>query len=396
MDIKWIRKDMDLNKIVDNNTVINIQNSGILETDFFIYSKNFFEAANLIVKHLLLEASKNHDIAKLDLWYFALIYLYRQSLELLLKANIFQIEQNSINRKDIIGRVRHDLKQGFEEIVKLTNTDININANLIWLNAFLSDISTIDRESDMFRYPFGSNLRVLFDKQTHISLEATYYNFNRAFDILKILYNTHKFSAEEYKKELQYDPKLIIEGGDYYYQSVVGYKYAERAFYPYYTSYEECASFLKDIIISEGKTNLFMPMCYLYRNSVELGLKRLIVEDSHLGSEKALRTIKRKKHSIKGLWNSIVDELKTHVQDGDDTLDVALNYIDAFHNMDITSDKFRYPCNKDLETYFLDGKDIDVKNFGDCFLELITFLDGSDGLLVQIKEFEAEMAQNYR
>ena len=140
MDIKWIRNDMDLNKIVDNNAVINILNSGILEIDFYAYARNFFEAANLVVKHLLTEASKNHDIAKLDLWYFALIYLYRQSLELLIKANIFQIEHNEANRKDIVGRVRHDLKQGFDEIVKLTNTDINSNANLIWLNEFLSDI----------------------------------------------------------------------------------------------------------------------------------------------------------------------------------------------------------------------------------------------------------------
>ena len=34
----------------------------------------------------------------------------------------------------------------------------------------------IDKESDMFRYLLCSNLNVLFDKQTHISLAATHDN----------------------------------------------------------------------------------------------------------------------------------------------------------------------------------------------------------------------------
>ena len=48
------------------------------------------------------------------------------------------------------------------ELKKLEFTENN-NANWLW--EFLADISCIDRESDMFRYPFGNNLKVLFDSK---------------------------------------------------------------------------------------------------------------------------------------------------------------------------------------------------------------------------------------
>lgn len=46
--------------------------------------------------------------------------------------------------------------------------------------------------------------------------------------------------------------------------------------------------------MAEKKANLFMPMCYLYRNAVELGLKRLIIEDSHIDNSKALKIVRKK------------------------------------------------------------------------------------------------------
>lgn len=74
--------------------------------------------------------------------------------------------------------------------------------------SYLADISKIDKESDMFRYPFGNNLNVLFDKQTHISLVATHDNMNNAFNILSELYKTGNFTEQEYEA---YIPQLIIE-----------------------------------------------------------------------------------------------------------------------------------------------------------------------------------------
>jgi len=393
-EYKWIHPNVDFYH-VDNNssTVITVSNSGDLCLDFYKYANNFFDAAEIIAFYLVTEAAKRKDIAKLDVWYFALLYLYRQGLELILKSILFQSVTNITDRKDIIANVRHDLKQAFEKIVELKAISLEESKNGEWLYEFLSDIAHIDNASDMFRYPFGSNLEVLFDEKTHISLLATHYNMDKAFQIIKGIYLTGQIT-ERFTEG--YEPKLIIEGGHYYRQSVVGYKYHERAFYPYFSAYSETGDFLKEKIISEDKSDLFMPMCYLYRNAIELGLKRIIIEDSHFEQDKALKIIKKKKHSICGLWNSVFVELERNPNVPEDTsIEEAHMYVQAFHDVDCNSDKFRYPCDKDLNIYFREPIQFDVENVASCFEEFCNFLDGIDCLLGQIKEYEAEMASDW-
>jgi len=394
-DFKWIRPNMSLYHIDKDCThIFSISNSGDLAFDFNKYATNFFNAAECVIHYLGEEAAENQDIAKLDLWYFAMIYLYRQSLELLLKANIFRLVTSDTDKKVIVGEIRHDLKQGLEKLLELMQITTDGNENAEWILNYFSDISRIDRDSDMFRYPFGNNLRVVFDKQTHISLLVTHENMNKAYNILRDIYNLGAFGEQKYES---YKPQLIIEGGHYYQQSVVGYKYNERSFYPYYSSYEEVGNFLKGVILEHNKDELFMPMCYMYRNAIELGLKRLIIEDSHIESSKALKIMQRKKHSILGLWNSIANEVEkySNAPDDDTTLDDTLKYIQTFHNFDQSSDLFRYPCNKKMEVYFLEVKNFDIENVSSCFQELCNFLDGVDSMLSEVKDYESEMAAYY-
>lgn len=68
--------------------IITFSNSGKLDKDFYKYACDFYEAAEYIIHYLGEDAAQKHDIAKLDLWYFPMVYLYRHSLELLLKIAI--------------------------------------------------------------------------------------------------------------------------------------------------------------------------------------------------------------------------------------------------------------------------------------------------------------------
>lgn len=386
---------MNLYDIGNNSEhIVTIANSGDLEIDFYIYAQNFYEAAENVTHYLMEEAAKNQDIAKLDLWCYSMIYLYRQSLELLLKASIFQTITNNIDRKRVISKIRHDLKQAYEKIIEIKGLTIGDNKNAKWLMEYLSNISFIDRKSDMFRYPFGNNRELLFKKQTSISLVAIYDNMNKAYSIIKDIYDMGCFFEQEIKS---YKPQLIIEEGYYYQTSVVSYQYLPYAFFPYYSSYEEVGRFLKSVIITQKKTNLFIPMCYLYRNAIELGLKRLIIEDSHIDSSKAFKIIRNKKHSILGLWNSIIDEVKKYVNMPDDiTLDNLQQYIKAFHNFDKSSDLFRYPCDKDMSPYFIEPKKLDIENVAFCFEELCNFLAYVSSILNEIKDYEADMMVNMK
>lgn len=174
MDFKWIRSNMDLYHIGENCThIIAISNSGNLAADFYKYGCSFYDAAEQVIHYLCNEAAEKHDIAKLDLWYFATVYLYRQSLELLLKANIFQTVMNNSDRKKLVGKIRHNLRQSFEKLIEIRSLPIDKSENAKWLMSYLSDISRLDEESDMFRYPFGSKFKTLFKKQTNVRFPST-------------------------------------------------------------------------------------------------------------------------------------------------------------------------------------------------------------------------------
>lgn len=376
-NFRWIRPNISLFHVdKTSQSLITILNSGDLAADFYKYAEDYFCAANCVMQHLIEEASEKGDIAKLDLWYFSMLYIYRQSLELILKANIFKVETSDQQRTIILANIQHDLKKALDEllclkkIIELESIDVN------WISNFLYDISQIDGKSDMFRYPFDKDEKILFESQTHISLVATYNNMNKAYSILSDLYKTGSFTEQKFDS---YVPKLIIEGGDYYQQSVVGYEFAQLYYYPFFTSYVSVGNFLREKILKDSKKELFFPMCYMYRNAIELGLKRIIMESSQIDRKKALKILKRKKHSILSLWNSIVDEVKKYTSEA--TLNDVSNYIKEIHDLDTYSDKFRYPCNKKLHIIFDKEVTLDIKNISSCFIELCNFLDYVDSCI---------------
>lgn len=394
---KWIRPHMDLKYITSNcESEVYVSNTSDIFEDFFLYANNFYDSAHCIVHYLVEETV---DIAKLDLHYFSMVYLYRHSLELMLKANIFKLNHSLSDQINIIRDIRHDLEKGMQKLLLLLN--LESNKHISWLLDFCSDISNIDRESDMFRYPFGKDMEILFPQQKFIDLVATHDNFTYAFEILKYIYINGEFPNTEdsfFETITQREPKLIIEGGEYYKQSVVGYKFSIGKFYPIYTSYIECAEFLKKKIIDENRKSLFIPMCYLYRNAIELNLKKIIIENSRLDENKKFKILKSKKHSILGLWNSIKDEIIEYLDSNseEDTLNNAFNYIQCFHNFDRASDKFRYPCNKNCEVYFANQENFDVENVSVCFEEINNFLDAVDTTFGEYRTLEAEIASYYQ
>lgn len=393
IDIKWVRENMNLNYLDKRNGyIITVKNTGNLEFDFKKYSLNFYDAAETTILYLLTEASEHEDIKKLDLWYFATIYLYRQSLELMLKACVFQLIIDIKDRKEAIGKLRHDLTLSFNEIIK--RRGMALSKNELWLKEFLSDITRIDKESDMFRYPFSTDKKVLFEKQTDISLVATYENMKKAYSIIRAIYENKEVIIDN---DQSFEPKLIVEGGNYYEKSVVGYKYRRGSYDPYFISYLEVGNFLNNVIIEQKKSELFIPMCYVYRNAIELGLKRILIEECHLNIDKINKIMKKKGHSISGIWNSIKSEIKgaATLSTEYEMLENAQRYIEAFHDFDSTSNKFRYPFDKKMEPYFPTSTKFDSINIASCFEELCNFLEGVDAMMNEINEYEAEKETSY-
>ena len=76
-DFKWIRPNMSLYHMDKNcQFPITLLNSEDLAIEFNKYAIDFFDAAECVIHYLGEDAAENGDIAKLDLWYFAMVYLY--------------------------------------------------------------------------------------------------------------------------------------------------------------------------------------------------------------------------------------------------------------------------------------------------------------------------------
>lgn len=393
------------------NVIIIQGNCNELANEFFTYALNFKKSARIITEHLFVS---HPDISKLDTYFFSLAYLYRHSLELILKAIGFQHIKEESERKKFIADTFHNLALILQEITPLLIDKIEKNSSAYdWLVSLFDDMSQKDKESDSFRYPFcitvvkddnqlpnkpkKHTIKAFFEKQTHINLITFANKMEIAFEILSNYYSNTSRIIEEYKK---YKPLFLEEGGSYHGQSVVGYSYNKYRFYPYVKAYSESADILYQYIIKEKETKqaLFIPMCYLYRNGIELAIKEILFEESSLDYQSATKKIKEKKHSISALWNLIKSDIVRHagVSDDDPELRNVEGYIKQLHDFDGASDKFRYPTNKDLQMHYNTPKKFDVDNVAGFFWQLSNFLHGVCLMMSAQNEMQADMEAEYR
>lgn len=186
---------MQLGDVEEN--IITISGNSNLQEEFFNYALKFKESSYLITDYIL-EVS---DISKLDNYFFSLAYLYRHSLELILKAIGFKYITALEDRKLFVKETFHNLSRILEFVSPHIESCIEKNKDAYdWLVLLFEDMNQIDKESDSFRYPFGISVKkgdalldtpkqfiinVFIEKQTHIDLVAFANKMEVAFDILK-------------------------------------------------------------------------------------------------------------------------------------------------------------------------------------------------------------------
>ncbi|MBU3135580.1 hypothetical protein KPL39_04790 [Clostridium gasigenes] len=371
----------------DKEDRTKIVNNKSLEEEFYMYANNFKEAAHIITQ----DALDSNRISVLDINFFGLAFLYRHSIELLLKAIGFKYITDKEERKRFINETFHNLYDITEYISSYLNDYIEFDkGGYDWLMKIFEDMNDIDKESDSFRYPFAIvkknnnefwgykeklDVKVFFNKQTHINLLSFANKMEIAFQILKGYYEEDRKVIHEYK---DYSPIFLEEGGEYYAQSVIGYSYNSGKFDCNVTSYKNCADMLYGFMKKDNynKANLFMPFCYLYRNSIELVMKQILFEESSYNSQKSLKLISENKHKLYAIWKLIKNDIRIHanVNENDVILKNAEEYIVKLNEIDGKSDKFRYPIDKHLNVHFKSVRVFDVENVRDFFEDIFTFL----------------------
>ncbi|WP_018306006.1 hypothetical protein [Desulfitobacterium hafniense] len=377
---------------------------------FHQYASDFYNAAHTIASFLL--ETNLADISKLDTYFFSLAFLYRHSIELNLKAIAFQTIITSNDRSNFVRDTFHNLEEILSELEGVSPSP-RPNKEMDWLRKYFSDISKMDKESDSFRYPFHIiredwfesrrfTIKRIFEKQTHIDLVKFANKFEAAYEILDKWYMKSQDAASEWK---ELAPVFIEEGGLYYGQAVVGYAYRRDDFYPYTFAYLETAGYLRqymkeqiDLGNYDKVSGLFLPMCYLYRNCVELNLKTIWFEETGENLQKRCKIMMDRKHSIIGMWNIIKQYVEVCANTSNDTeyIKILENYCRQLHEVDSSSSKFRYPVQKNMEPHFKENRRFDFMHTG-IFLEALNnALDGISTTLDVMNEYKAEMEYEYR
>ncbi|MCM3293828.1 hypothetical protein M3661_27415 [Paenibacillus sp. MER 180] len=409
IETKWPRPDADLFKLGNDENRIILKSNPKLDEDFFEYAFDFKKAANILTTHIL-----NHPrIDRLDTYFFPIVFLYRHSLELILKAialkNITDLAEGRLFVKETF----HNLSEILTKIEPFISENIEKNRDeFLWLQDLFEDMSSIDRDSDSFRYPFSLSLkrdgdpfdegtkvftiRLFFEEQTHINLIALASKMEVVFNILNAYYKNNHTGSENYKK---YKPIFLEVGGTYYGQSVLGYSYKRKKFGPYVKGYTESAEFLVEYIKlnPKCKKSLFMPIGYLFRNGIELAMKEILFEECSFDFQEAARKVNRKKHKLRGIWNIIEGDILNHARPSEDdkTIDHVRRYVTQLHDFDTEADKFRYPTDKNLLGHFGKPLKLDFITVTDFFGELAYFLFGVVLMMSHQNELQADIEYEY-
>lgn len=382
------RKNMNLRVCKSRDPYrVRILAQGNLEEAFRSYSQNFYKAAHQVASYLL--ASDNTDISELDTYFFSLAFLYRHSIELLLKSIAFQVIVADRDRSSFVKTTFHNLEEIFFEVERISFFQRPLEEKQ-WLKEYFCNISKYDKKSDSFRYPFHVYksdelfetgeycIQRIFDKCIHIDLVKFANKFEAAYEILNMWYIKDSDKAKKWKGVSNV---FIEKNGAYYSQSVIGYSYTKQDFDPYIHAYMESAGYLRNYMqqlfadkkYAEAET-FFIPMCYLYRNCVELSQKAIWFEGTGLDLQTRCKVMLDHKHSIRAMWNMLKKYVITSgnkVEEDVEYIELLRKYCFELHDYDSDASMFRYPVNKDMVPYFHSNRWFDFMNVSKFFEGII-------------------------
>jgi len=148
--------------------------------------------------------------------------------------------------------------------------------------------------------------------------------------------------------------KLFINSGNYYEFSHFGWGgNTETEFFGYMKGYKEAAdNLIENAIISQDISKIdtvIYPVCFLYRQYLELVMKIIYLSYSGDVRETKIKTLKDISHNLMKMWNKIKPYLEEETnQEERNDIKVVEEYIRQFHKFDKSSFTFRYPITKEL------------------------------------------------
>ena len=211
----------------------------------------------------------------------------------------------------------------------------------------------------------------------------------------------------EYSKK---GKKLFVKTGEDGELGYVGQKDIFSQFYYYIVGYREAANTIIETILKnqnnkDGKNSYMAqedlngavpPVCFLYRQYLELALKGIYLEYTFDTEEVKIDFIKITSHNLCKIWQFAKPVLNDAIEgkEEENAMEGLDAYIKEFNEKDPTSFLFRYPIDKDLNPMHPIETTINLKNIMECMNEIEEFLSGVLSIL-DLKKADTQ-STNYR
>lgn len=148
--------------------------------------------------------------------------------------------------------------------------------------------------------------------------------------------------------------------------------------YYYRAGYYEAAQVLATELSESEHSDLYYPMLYCFRHYVELSLKSLLKSYAKLVDEE-VRGNFVKTHALMKLWNEVnrvMDKAAREDRKDDGTLKVVERSLNDLHQVDCSSQTFRYATDTSGKTMQERLAPVDLAQFTTTMKSLHSFFEG--------------------
>lgn len=377
---------MDFWHIGNEETSVRIEWSGDLVADYRKLAYQFFDCGYKTLDEVV---GDDWDIHKTDMWTFVGIYLLRHSIELGLKALLCRVLLSKQCMQKSFEECGHDVSMLLRKYFDANDKDFLTLEEKMWLSQYLTSLEEVDKKSDVFRFPFEDAFLSKY-RDEFLDINKIVQNLIQAFSLIKKCLEMGSINCE-FDKTLK--PEFLIFSTSDECRCYIWQSLSDNGFHVKITGYNEVIDFIyKNRRISND--DKLYPLMFMFRNVIELSLKRLFYSKVEHGVPSHKFNSKRKSHCIKkDLWKCVGPVIKgspnfvSEELSDDQIVENMLNEIDK---VDRKGDVFRYPTSYSLE-YRLNNRKLDLDNIYMYLRAIINFLDGCDTFLDEKAEFEMEM-----
>ena len=363
-----------------------------IEEDLFDLSCSFYQAAYITTRDIL---SEPRDNVKMDMWFLPSVYLFRQSLELIAKALLARrLKKDDFQRS--ISKSKHNIKEIFDEYINASikhRMALSVSQEKFnWLQRYLTSLETVDKNSNLFRYPFKDKfLSECGSEFLHIV------NMGNSFlNAYSILYEEYQGNISSESDVTEFNKSFAVTFLSFAYSGMWNCMLDESPlddhFHKQVIGYSDVSEFLKKRYDADHSVNLMFPILFLIRNAIELGLKRMIYADV-IQPVDVRRVIDAKHtHILMDIWKCIRPRIEYYAEEHGEnleTLDIIENRLSELTRIDKNGDVFRYPFSKSLD-YRVFEKTIDFDHVYEWMAQIFNIVDGCDAILQLAADYEAD------